>query len=159
MNIQAFRMPAAAAALLASLALATVAVAGGDWNETGVAWKTYDAGIAEAKASNKPVCLIIYTDWCPHCTNYSKLFHDPAMVEMTKKFVMIHINKDKETAVSSKYAPDGEYIPRTIFLKPDGTLLDKVTADRAEYKYFYSESDPQAVMKSMNAVLASSDAK
>lgn len=148
------RLRTAAATVAAALMLATSALAGGDWNDSGIGWKAYEAGLAEAKSANKPVCLVIYTDWCPHCTNYSKLFHDPALVELSKKFVMIRVNKDKEPAVSAKYAPDGEYIPRTYFLKSDGTLLDKVTEQREQYKYFYDESNPAGVMKSMNAVLA-----
>lgn len=151
------RFRTAAASVLSAvalLALTVPALAGGDWNDSGIAWKTYEQGLAEAKSANKPVCLIFYTDWCPHCVNYSKLFHDPALVELSKKFVMIHINKDSDTATSAKYAPDGEYIPRTYFLKPDGTLLSDVTEQRESFKYFYSESDPASVMRSMNAVLA-----
>jgi len=132
----------------------TTAFAGGDWNDSGVTWKGYDDGLAEAKSANKPVCLIFYTDWCPHCANYSGVFHDPQVVELSKKFVMIRINKDKDTATSSKYAPDGEYIPRTFFLKSDGTLIDSVTAPRPQYKFFYDEHDPSSVMTSMKAVLA-----
>lgn len=141
---------------LALVAIATLALAGGDWNDTGVAWKPYEQGLAEAKTSKKPICLIFYTEWCPHCTNYAKLFHDAALVELSKKFVMIRIDKDKdkETGVSGKYAPDGDYIPRTFFLTSDGKLLDQVTEQRANYKYFYNETDPAGVMRSMNAVLA-----
>jgi thiol-disulfide isomerase/thioredoxin len=123
---------------------------------TEVAWKGYDEGLAEAKQSGKPVCLIFYTDWCPHCKNYLQVFHDPALVKLSQKFVMIHLNKDKEPTTSAKYAPDGDYIPRTFFLKPDGTLLDQVTEQRPQYKYFYDEHDPASVMRSMNAVLATS---
>ena len=121
-----------------------------------VAWKGYDEGLTEAKASNKPVCLIFYTDWCPHCQNYHKVFKDPALIKLSQQFVMIHINKDKDPATSAKYAPDGDYIPRTFFLKPDGTLLDQITEQRPQYKYFYDEHDPASVMRSMNAVLAMS---
>jgi protein-disulfide reductase (glutathione) len=152
----------AAVSLFAAFALMTAALtpafAGGDWNDSGIAWKGYDEGLAEAKSSNKPVCLIFYTDWCPHCANYSKVFHDPAVVDLSKNFVMIHLNKDKETATSAKYAPDGEYIPRTFFLKSDGTLLD-ITAPRPEYKYFYDEHDPASVMASMKKALTLSGAK
>jgi len=142
-----------AVAALCFVALAAPALAGGDWNDAGIAWKSYDQGLAEAKSSSKPVCLVFYTQWCPHCTNYAKVFHDPALVELSKKFVMIHIDKDKDAATSAKYAPDGDYIPRTFFLKSDGTLLDKVTEQRDKFRYFYNESDPAGVMRSMNAVL------
>jgi protein-disulfide reductase (glutathione) len=150
--------PASALRILAAaLALTVAAVpaparAGGDWNETGIAWKTPEQGLAEAKASNKPVCLVLYTDWCPHCTNYAKVFHDPAVVEASKALVMIHVNKDKDAATSAKYAPDGDYIPRTLFLKPDGALMPEVTEQREQYKYFYDESDPTAVLRSMKLV-------
>jgi len=144
----------AALAALTLVAIATPALAGGDWNDAGVAWKPYEQGLAEAKESKKPVCLIFYTEWCPHCTNYAKLFHNAALIELSKKFVMIRIDKDKDSATSAKYAPDGDYIPRTFFLTSDGTLLDKVTEQRDNYKYFYDVSDPASVMRSMNAVLA-----
>lgn len=146
------RGASAAVLALALLAGASPALAGGDWNDSGIAWKTPEAGLAEAKASSRPVCLVFFTDWCPHCTNYSKLFHDPAVVAAAKGFVMIHVNKDQDPAFSAKYAPDGDYIPRTYFLKPDGTLMPDVTEQRPQYKYFYDESDPASLLRSMKQV-------
>jgi thiol:disulfide interchange protein len=147
---------AAATALsgLAFLALAATATAGGDWNDSGIAWKPYAEGLTEAKSSSKPVLLVFYTEWCPHCTNYSKIFHDPAVVDLSKKFVMIRVDNDKDKETSAKFAPDGSYIPRTFFLKSDGTLLPDITEQRATYKYFYNEKDPTSVLRSMNAALA-----
>lgn len=146
----------AATAVCAAAALfaAAPALAGGDWNTPGIAWKTPVEGLAEAKASNKPVCLIFYTDWCPHCTNFSQVFHDDAVVEQSKSFVMIHVNKEQDPALSTKYAPDGDYIPRTYFLKPDGALMPEITEQREQYKYFYDESDPASVLRSMKQVAA-----
>jgi thiol-disulfide isomerase/thioredoxin len=138
---------------LALVAAPGVSLAGGDWNDAGIAWRSYDDGIAEAKKQNKPICLIFYTDWCPHCTNYSKVFHDPKVVEQSKKFVMIRLNKDENKEVSGRYAPDGQYIPRTFFLSSDGKLDDSVHAPRDKYKYFYSESDPASVLGGMDAAL------
>ena len=105
-------------ALLAGSAIAGArpALAGGDWNEDGIKWRTYDDGLAEAKKSKKPICLIFFTEWCPHCANYSKVFHDPKVVEKSKQFVMIRIDNDKNQALSKQFAPDGSYIPRTYFL-------------------------------------------
>jgi thiol-disulfide isomerase/thioredoxin len=149
----------AAFSLFAIATLAVPAFAGGDWNESGIAWKAYDQGLAEAKSSNKPVLLVFYTDWCPHCVNYSKVFHDPKVVELSKSFVMIHLNKDKEKETSAKYAPDGEYIPRTYFLKPDGTLMPEITAPRPTYKYFFDEKDPSQVLTAMQTALTVSGVK
>jgi len=135
------------AALL--VAVATAALAGGDWNDKDVAWKPYEDGLAAAKKEKKPVCIIFYTDWCPHCANYSAVFHDPKVVDTTKRFVMIRLNKDKEAALSKKYAPDGEYIPRTYFLSSAGVLDVDIHAPRDRYRYFYDERTPASVLAGM----------
>jgi len=129
-------------------------VAGGDWNESGISWQPYEAGLAAAKKSGNPICLVFYTEWCPHCTNYSKVFHDPRVVEQAKKFVMIRLDKDKHGEVSKKYAPDGEYIPRTFFLGSSGDLDASISAPRDKYRYFYSENDASSLLGGMEKALS-----
>ena len=34
-----------------------------DFNERNIIWQNYPEGMVSAKASHKPVLLIIYTDW------------------------------------------------------------------------------------------------
>jgi len=140
--------------LLATMVVAAPARAGGDWNDAGIGWQPYDAGVAAAKKEKKPVCLVFFTEWCPHCSNYSKVFHDPAVVEKSKRFVMVRLDKDKNAELSKKFAPDGEYIPRTYFLSSDGTLDPSISAPRDKFKYFYSESDPKSVLTGMDQALA-----
>jgi len=142
--------------LVAALALATVALlyrssarAGGDWNDAAIGWKDHAAGLAAAAKEKKPVCLVFYTEWCPHCANYSKLFHDPRVVEQSKKFVMVRVDNDKEKEISQKYAPDGQYIPRTFFLSSAGELDASIQAPKDKYKYFYDERDPAQVLAAM----------
>lgn len=144
----------AVAALAVLMMAAAPALAGGDWNDAGIAWKPLEAGLAEAKTADKPVCLVFYTDWCPHCTNYSRIFHDKAVVEAARQFVMVRVNKDQDAAASAKYAPDGQYIPRTFFLKSDGTLRTEITEQREKYRYFYDEEDPASLLRAMKAALA-----
>jgi len=107
---------------VAALVLLATPVLAHDWNDKNIAWKSLDDGLAEAKKDKKPICLIVYTEWCPHCANYAKIFSDPKIVEKSKSFVMIHIDQDKEKERATAYAPDGGYIPRTMFLASDGTL-------------------------------------
>jgi thiol:disulfide interchange protein len=125
-----------------------------DWNDAAIAWKSYDDGFALAKKEQKPLMLVVYTEWCPHCANYSKLFKDPKLVEKAKQFVMVRLDQDKNKELVAKYAPDGSYIPRTLFLSPDGTLAADVHAPRDQYKYFFNENDPASVLGGMDAALA-----
>jgi hypothetical protein len=127
--------------------------AGGDWNDKGIAWKPYEEGLKEAQEQKKPICLVFYTEWCPHCTNYSSVFHNPKVVDQSKKFVMVRLDKDKNKELSKKFAPDGEYIPRTYFLSSAGSLDADIHAPRDQYKYFYHEKDPASLLGGMDAAL------
>ncbi len=142
-------------ALLGSLLCGATrpALAGGDWNDQAIKWLSFEDGLAEAKEAKKPVCLIFYTEWCPHCTNYSKVFHDPKVVEKSKQFVMVRIDNDKNQELSKKFAPDGSYIPRTYFLSPAGVLEADIHAPRDKFKYFYDEKNPDSVLAAMNVAL------
>jgi len=143
----------AVSVLLAAVLVGSAALAGGDWNDGGITWQAYEQGLAAAKKEKRPICLVVYTEWCPHCTNYSKVFHDPKVVEQAKQFVMIRVDKDRDAEISKQYAPDGEYIPRTYFLSSAGTLDPGIRASREQYKYFYSETDPASVLAGMDAAL------
>jgi len=127
--------------------------AGGDWNDAQIQWRPYKDGLEAAKTNKKPVCLVFYTDWCPHCTNYSGVFHDAKVVERAKQFIMIRLNKDQNAELSRKYAPDGEYIPRTYFLSPAGDLLESIHAPRDRFRYFYDERNPASLLAGMTAAL------
>lgn len=148
------RLSLAGALLVAAvLGMTDAPLAGGDWNDGQIAWQPYEKALAAAKAEKKPVCLVFYTEWCPHCTNYSAVFHDAKVVEKSKQFVMVRLDKDKNVEVSKKYAPDGEYIPRTYFISSAGTLDPEIHAPRDKYKYFYDERDPASVLSGMDAAL------
>ncbi|HUI26315.1 MAG TPA: thioredoxin family protein [Candidatus Kryptonia bacterium] len=124
-----------------------------DWNDAQIQWQSYENGLAAAKATKKPICLIFYTDWCPHCKNYSGVFHDPKVVEQAKKFVMIRLNGDEKKELSQEYAPDGQYIPRTFFLSSNGVLADTIQLPRDRFKYFYDEQSPAGILAGMDEAL------
>jgi thiol:disulfide interchange protein len=141
-------------AVIGLLLAAAAAFAGAEnWNDANIHWMAYDEGLAAAKKSHQPICLILYTTWCPHCGNYSKLFSDPEVVKKSRSFVMIRLDKDKNQELSQKYKPDGEYIPRTYFLSPDGALDESLAEQREQFKYFYSESNPASILAGMDRAL------
>lgn len=151
-----FRIGGVVGSVLIVLAclFASAALAGGDWNDEGVAWMGYEEGLDAAAESGKPICLIFFTDWCPHCTNFARLFHDPVVVEKSREFVMVRLNKEAHPKLSSKYAPDGQYIPRTYFLTSSGELDRSLHAPREKYKFFYHESQPESILDGMARALA-----
>lgn len=124
--------------------------AGETWNAAQIDWQPYEAGLARAKAENKPICLIFYTSWCPHCKTYSRIFDDPQVVARSRDFVMIHLNADDEGEVARLFVKDGGYIPRTFFLASDGTPDFGIHAPRDKFAYFYDEKNPAAILAGMD---------
>jgi thiol-disulfide isomerase/thioredoxin len=121
---------------------APFASAPSDWNSGEIAWAEYRSGLVTARAEGKPIVLIFYTDWCPHCHNYSRLFHDPDLVRLSRQFVMIRVERDGNRDISAVYDIDGEYIPRTFFLAPTGAVLTDLDSGDEDFRYFLDEHDP-----------------
>jgi thiol:disulfide interchange protein len=130
------------------------AVAHGEWNADQIRWLDYDAGLARARAERKPVCLVLHAAWCPHCRTYARVFDDPRVVAQAQRLVMVKVNVDEVPAVAARYAVDGTYVPRTYFLSPDGTILERIDAHRPQYRFFFDESDPGSVLGGMLAALS-----
>ena len=147
-----------AAILLLALLLPALAGAAQpqDWNDSGIEWQSYEAGLDLAQQTHKPVCLVFYALWCPHCRNYAKVFSDPRVVEESRHFVMIRVDIDQRTDVNIKYRPYGHYVPRTFFLSSDGVLDPSLIAEEQKgqkFIYFYDESDASSILGGMNRAL------
>jgi thiol:disulfide interchange protein len=127
-----------------------------DWNAGEITWWDYFDGLKQARIENKPVILIFYTDWCPHCHNYSREFHDPEVVQLAHRFVMIRVERDGNREISARHDVDGDYVPRTFFLGPDAELLPGFETKAPRYRYFLDEFSPEALRARMRAAARAS---
>ena len=126
----------------------------GEWNSDQIRWLSYDAGLARAHAESKPICLVMHAAWCPHCRTYARVFDDPRVVAQAQRLVMVKVNVDEVPTVAARYAVDGTYVPRTYFLRPDGTVIERIDAHRPQYRFFFDENDPGSILGGMLAALA-----
>jgi hypothetical protein len=120
------------------------------WNPAQIDWQPYEAGLALAKRDNKPVCLVLYTAWCPHCRNYSRVFSDARLVARARDFVMIRLDADENEAVARRYHPDGTYVPRTFILDADGNIDVAGQSDNPRYRYFFDEHHADSLLAAMD---------
>jgi hypothetical protein len=125
-----------------------------EWNGDEIRWLDYDAGLARARAEGKPICLVLHASWCPHCHTYARIFSDPRVVAESRRLVMVRVDVDRNATVASRFALDGTYVPRTYFLRSDGTVLDQIDAHRPRYRYFFDESNPASLLGGMAAALS-----
>lgn len=111
-----------------------------------VKWRSFDAGLAEAKKTNKKVLLDVYTDWCKWCTKLDKEVYtnDKVSKYLLKAYVPVKLNGEGSAKVTYKSQTTTEMglaqsfgirsYPTIIFLDSDGEPINSlggfVDADR-----------------------------
>jgi len=120
-------------------------------------WVSWNDALELAKEKDKPVFLLIHKTWCHACQALKKKFEQASFQKelkaMSKHFIMTNTEDDEEPW-EEKYQPDGKYIPRIFFIKPDGEVMADITNEKEEYKqYKYYFADPNGILDSMKLAL------
>lgn len=118
-----------------------------------VAWKDWDAGLAQAKAEKKPILLLVYADWCPRCRELVPVFQDPEVVKLAEGLVMVRQNGDLKPPFLDAFESLGGYVPRLFFLTPDGSLREEITSGHPRFPYFYTPGGVEALKAAMREAL------
>jgi thioredoxin-related protein len=86
---------------------------------------SYKAGLEAAKAQNKPLFVMLYADWCPHCNQMKKeVFNDSFVIDfLNKNYICIFKNIEKEEGKALKEKYNTKSLPTFLFLDSDETLL------------------------------------
>ena len=134
---------------LAILAVAALSDAGAKqpkmaelWNGGEIDWKDVGPGIQESTRTGKTVVMLFHASWCASCKRYRQVWKDPAVVEASRKLVMILVDVDSEPTANGAFSPDGTYVPRTIFYSPEGDVMTDLRGKDPEYPHTINLDDP-----------------
>lgn len=116
-----------AAAVLASAGALATAPGAENWNAPAITWHSLKTGIPEATRTGKTVVMVFHAPWCTACAKYRAVFKDERVVAAAKDVVMILVDADADKTANGAFAPDGTYVPRTIFMTPDGEVRTDLT--------------------------------
>lgn len=121
-----------------------------EWNAPAVAWQSIGDGIRESTRTGKPVIMVFHATWCPNCKRYREVFKDPAIVTASRDFVMILIDADKDKVANGAFAPDGAYVPRTLFLNAEGDVQSEIRGRTdPQYPHTIDASGPAELLSLM----------
>jgi thiol:disulfide interchange protein len=115
-----------------------------------IQWHTWNDALSLASRESKPIMVVVYADWCPHCRDLGPVFADPEIERLAKRFVMVRQNHDESPAWLEPYNQKyGGYVPRIFFFDSSGKMQEDVTSGHPRYPYFYAAEQPEYLKKSM----------
>mmetsp|Transcript_34534 Transcript_34534/g.58488 ORF Transcript_34534/g.58488 Transcript_34534/m.58488 type:complete len:308 (+) Transcript_34534:34-957(+) len=113
-----------------------------------------------ARQEKKPILLLIHNTACHQCTKLKSAFttskYADEIEQYSSKFVMINLQNEEEPS-DLKYQPDGEYIPRMLFMDSEGQVQTKVNntqGSRGFAFFYYRGQDVLREMKRAASVLS-----
>ncbi|MET0285662.1 MAG: thioredoxin family protein [Polyangiales bacterium] len=124
---------------------------------TAIKWHEWDAAQRIAAAENKPVCVVVYADWCPLCKELAPEFTKPELVRAAAGLVMVRQDQDDKPAwLEQRLGKYGNYLPRVLFLDPNGSVREDLQSGHPRFPYFYASMVSDRLIANMRAAAASS---
>jgi thiol:disulfide interchange protein len=128
---------------------------GVEWRGT-IQWHQWSDAIGLANRASKPIMVVVYADWCPHCRALGPVFADPEIETLSKRFVMVRQNHDDSPPWLEPYNQKfGGYVPRIFFFDQNGKMREDLTSGHPRYPYFYAAEQPEFLKKSMRQAAGS----
>lgn len=120
------------------------------WNGSQINWRDIRSGIYESSQTGRPVIMVFHASWCPSCKKYRSVFFDPRIVDASRNYVMILIDADNDKVSNGAFAPDGTYVPRTIFLDSNGNIQSQLRgAGDPKYPHSIDINSPDELLALM----------
>lgn len=118
------------------------------WNYPAVSWSQAEPALSRMKSSGRPGLVVVKGEWCPHCRKYAEIFSDPAVAELTKSFELILLENESDAV--KLWQDTGTYVPRTLFLDPQGRLDSSFEGPNPRYPHFFSKKDKKKFVDAMS---------
>ena len=109
---------------------------------------SFEKACTLAKASKKQIMIDFYTEWCGPCKKLDQTTWKDAKVQtwLSSRLVCLKVDAEKNVKLASKYKVNA--YPTILFLRPDGSEIDRIVG--------YLE--PQDFLSSAKDALAGRDA-
>ena len=117
-------------------------------------WHSWADGRKESAKTGKPLCLVVFTDWCPKCRKLGPLFQDKVVERLANDVVMVRQDQDERPDWLNEYVQYGRYVPRIFFFSSAGVLLSDITSPIDRYPYFYTPNSVSAFRTSLQKALS-----
>ncbi|XP_060639419.1 anterior gradient protein 2 homolog [Anolis sagrei] len=121
------------------------------WGDQLIWTQTYEEALYKARTNNKPIMVIHHLEDCPHSQALKKVFAaDKELQKLAEKFVLLNLVYE---TTDNHLSPDGQYVPRILFVDPSLTVRADITGRYSNRLYAYEPSDVALLKSNMNKAL------
>lgn len=118
---------------------------GHGWGDS-IEWRTYDEALKEAKERNVPIAIFLHKTWCHACKRLRPIVAaSSAIAEQSKQFVMVSAEDEEQPHGVRSFEMDGSYIPRVVFVHPNGHPNHEIWNESGNPQYRSVHSTPLCV--------------
>uniref|UniRef100_A0A8W4FA10 Anterior gradient 2, protein disulphide isomerase family member n=1 Tax=Sus scrofa TaxID=9823 RepID=A0A8W4FA10_PIG len=117
------------------------------WGDQLIWTQTYEEALYKSKTSNKPLMIIHHLDECPHSQALKKAFAENKEIQkLAEQFVLLNLVYE---TTDKHLSPDGQYVPRILFVDPSLTVRADITGRYSNRLYAYEPSDTALLLDNM----------
>lgn len=132
----------------------------GRWNDAHIKWYDYSTAMQLGKLQNKPIFMLIHKTYCSPCKILDESLRRSAEFEVLSEYFIMANVEDEDEPLDAKYAVQGSYNPRILFLYPNGDVADIVSEQGdPQHIHHYTDVDHivSAMLRAMRLMLGVSD--
>jgi thioredoxin-like negative regulator of GroEL len=119
------------------------------WNGAEIAWRDMGSGVKESIRSGRNALIVFHATWCQVCRHFRAVFNDRGIVDASRDLVMILVDVDQQPDINAAFAPDGSYVPRTVFVDSEGNTLEELQSANPKYRYSADVDAPDELLSLM----------
>ncbi|XP_019724332.1 anterior gradient protein 2 homolog isoform X1 [Hippocampus comes] len=118
------------------------------WGDQLIWAQTYEQALYWARSRNKPLMVLFHLEDCPHSQALKKVFaeDDELQKVLDEDFVLLNLMYE---TTDKHLSPDGQYVPRILFVDPSMTVRADVTGRYANRMYAYEPNDVKLLKNNM----------
>ncbi|XP_048848723.1 anterior gradient protein 2 homolog [Brienomyrus brachyistius] len=118
------------------------------WADDLIWAQTYEEALFRSRSNNKPVMVIFHLEDCPHSLALKKVFAENNEIQKMADEDFVILNLVYETT-DKHLSPDGQYVPRILFVDPSMTVRADITGRYSNRLYAYEPSDISLLVSNM----------